>query len=136
LLNPYPELALIPNDCEDREIGFQAPDFIDDDDDEEIQKMVFDFAVTLVENEPDFENADIVYCDKGLGYISKWYGMRNERYKPRLFKKRFVEMLEDIHDLQIKFLMATKLANEALFNPPAEVLREVLGETDKSEDNE
>lgn len=116
---------LIPNYCDDREIGYVAPVYIDDDD-SEIQKMVFDFAVQLVNKEPEFENADLFYNGNGIGHVAKWYGIVNDRYKPRLFKKKFIEMLDDIHSLQVKFQFMTDVAYEALFNPPVEVLQEAL----------
>lgn len=125
----------IPNGIEDREIGFITIAYYEDED-EEIQKMVFDFAVMLVKDEPDFKNAEISYMSEGFGNISTWYGISNPKYKPRLFKKKFIEFLDEISKLQLKFCLMCDVAYEALFNPPAEVIREALGETDKSENNE
>lgn len=127
-------LISIPNDIDDREIGFIAIVFYEDElKDVEIQKMVFDFAVMLVKEAPDFANAEINYMSEGFGYISTWYGITNPKYKPRFFKKKFIEFLDNICDLQLKFCLMCDAAYEALFNPPAEVLREALGEIDKSE---
>ena len=125
----------IPNDIEDREIGFITIAYYEDED-EEIQKMVFDFAVMLVKDEPDFKNAEISYMSEGFGNISTWYGISNPKYKPRLFKKKFIEFLDEISKLQLKFCLMCDVAYEALFNPPAEVIREALGETDIPESNE
>lgn len=127
----------IPNDVDDREIGFITIVFYhDENEDEEIQKMVFDFAKMLVKDNPEFANVEINYMSEGFGDLSLWYGITNPKYKPRLFKKKFIEMLDHLSDLQLKFCLMCDVAYEALFNPPAEVIREALGETDKSENNE
>lgn len=127
----------IPSDIDDREIGFMTIVHYEDElKDEEIQKMVFDFAVMLVKNDPEFEDAVILYMSEGFGNLSTWYGISNPKYKPRLFKKKLNEFLDQIVDLQLKFCLMCDVAYEALFNPPAEVIREALGETDKPENNE
>lgn len=127
----------IPNGIEDREIGFLTIVYYEDElKDEEIQKMVFDFAAMLVKDEPEFKNAEISYMSEGFGNISTWYGISNPKFKPRLFKKKFIEFLDEICKLQLKLCLMCDVAYEALFNPPAEVIREALGETNKSENNE
>lgn len=127
----------IPNDVDDREIGFITIVFYhDENEDEEIQKMVFDFAMMLVKDDPEFANVEINYMSDGFGNLSLWYGITNPKYKLRLFKKKFIEMLDHISNLQLKFCLMCDAAYEALFNPPAEVIREALGETDNSKDNE
>lgn len=129
--------VMIPNDIKDREIGFMTIVYYEDElKDEEIQKMVFDFAVMLVKNEPEFADAEIIYMSEGFGNLSTWYSISNPKYKPRLFKKKLNEFLDHIVDLQLKFRLMCDEAYEALFNLPAEVIREALGETDNPESNE
>lgn len=128
----------IPNGIDDREIGFITIVCYEDElKDEEIQKMVFDFAVMLVKDEPDFKNAEISYMSEEFGNISTWYGISNPKYKPRLFKKKLIEFLDEISKLQLKFCLMCDVAYEALFNPPAEVIHEALGDTNEfvNEDN-
>lgn len=127
----------IPNDIDDREIGFHTIVFYEEElKDEEVQKMVFDFAKMLVKDDPEFADAEIPYMSEGFGNLSTWHGISTPKYKPCLFKKKLIEFLDHIADLQLKFCLMCDAAYEALFNPPAEVLREALGETDNAENNE
>lgn len=119
----------IPNDIDDREIVFYAIVFYEDElKDEEIQKMVFDFAIMLVKDNPEFAAAEINDMSEGFGFLSTWYGISNPKYKPRLFKKKLIEFLDEICKLQLEFSLMCDVAYEALFNPLVEVLREALGE--------
>lgn len=127
----------IPNDIDDREIGLiSIVCYEDESNDQEIQKMVFDFAVMLVKDDSDFANVEINYMSEGFGNLSLWYGIKNPKNKSRLFKKKFIEILDRISKLQLKFCLMCDAAYEALFNPPAEVLREALGGTDNTENND
>lgn len=127
----------IPNDIDDREIGFFTPVYYEDaHKDEETQKLVFDFAITLVDDNPDFANVGIDYLSGGFGVLSTWYSYSNPKYEPRLFKKKFIEFLDNISKLQLDFCTMCDATYKALFNIPAEILQDALGETDNSENHE
>lgn len=126
----------LPKDCEYNELGLYGMDFIQpeyDDKDESTYKLIFDFAEQFAKD-TFLKNGDVEYCSEGLYLVYSWWGVRGNRNK--LFKYRFVEMLETIHKLQIEFHYALKGAEQALFYPPQEVMDDIFRNIDTHDNNE
>ena len=126
---------LLMNDCENNEFGIYAPMLITDDDDEEIQKMVYECSMPIIEMEFS-SNCEVGYDGEGLCHISQWWGIQSP--KPRLTKKIFMEKLGEMHELQLKFHFILHCTYEGMFNPPRKVMEEIFRnikneETDETE---
>lgn len=124
---------LIANECEANELGIYAPMLITDSDDEEIQRMVYEWSLPVIENEFS-SNCDFGYNGEGLCHGCQWLGIRGQ--KPHLTKKTFVEKLNEMHELQLKLHFILQCTYEFMFNPPPEVMNEILKDQHKTKDND
>lgn len=120
---------LIPNDVEDNEIGFITCAIAKGEPDEEICKMVFDFAVTTSKDE--LKDCDVMYIANGLCQVSQWWQTGG---RLKLYKCRLIEKLDELLKMQQTFWIHLSLAYDALFNPPKEILDEIFGNSSKEEE--
>lgn len=109
--------VLIPNDVEEDELGFIAPAMTHGDN-EDTYRMVFDLAVKVTEGK--LPECDVQYVGQGLCQVSQWWKLSGRRQK--LFKYRFIEKLNEIHEVQLKFWFTLSLAYDALFNPSEDAI--------------
>lgn len=124
----------IPKDCGYTEIGFYAPAIIttdDDDEDESTFKHIFDFAAEFAKDA--FAEVSVEYCSGGLCLVSQWWECKGRN---KLYKYRFVEMIESVCKLQSDVQFALEAAELALFNPPKEVVEEIFKDINTIEVND
>lgn len=122
----------IPKECGDNEIGFYMPVIIvtDADTDEKTFKLIFDFAFDFAKD--TFAEANVEYCSKGLCLVSKWWGYKGRN---KLYKYRFLEMLDTVCRLQAEIQFALEMAGQALFNPPKEIVEDIFKDSNSAECN-
>lgn len=121
---------LLLNDCKDNELGIYAPVFIVDSEDEEIRKMVYECSESAIEMELS-SGCDFGYDGDGVCHVAGWWEFQCE--KPRLTLKEFEAKLEEIHERQLKICCILHETYEMMFNPPGEVIEEIL--KNKTKDN-
>lgn len=110
-----------------------APVFITDSDDVEIQDMVYECSEPVIEME--FSSmSHYGYDGHGMCHILQLISPQNP--KSRLTKTFFVGKLKEIHELQFKLHDILHCTYEGMFNPPAEVMREILKDVHKSDEND
>ncbi len=124
---------LLWNDVNENEFGLYAPVLITDSDDEEICKMVYECSVSVIEMELS-SNCDFGYDGNGLCHVAQWWGI--ESTKPRLTRKVFEEKLKEMHDCQLKLHFILHCTYESMFNPPAEVVDEILKHNTITDEND
>ena len=74
------------------------------------------------------------YDGHGMCHILQLISPQNP--KSRLTKTFFVGKLKEIHELQFKLHDILHCTYEGMFNPPAEVMREILKDVHKSDEND
>lgn len=115
------------NSVEDNILAIYAPCILfnenyDTIEDDGICQMTYDMAVRMAKD--DNLDCDLDYYGNGLAMVSQWWEFAGSRKK--LYKYKFIEHLKIISDLQKKFQFLLDLSYNAMFNPPKEVMEEVL----------
>ena len=111
---------LMPNFTEDDEIALIYPVFIKGED-KEIQDMVYEFALSIQGEE--LRECNIDKIDNDLCQVSqlwKFHGVR------KIYKYQLVDILNRIVKCGEYFELSLQESYEMLFNPPPEVLEEIL----------
>lgn len=115
--------VLIPNYVADDEIGFITCALAKGQPDDEVCRMVYDFAMKTSEGE--LSDCEVDYIENGLCQVSQWWLLKGRQ---KLYKYRLKEKLDELLKRQWTLMIHLYMAYEALFNPPAEVLKEIFGE--------